>query len=167
MKKILLILLISFGLIGSANAELDGEAFALRKQADSYNYGSNGYLQNPKEAINLYKKYLKRVGTPTLENDSRNVMYTLGNLYWDKLNNPSEALIWYNKSAELGFFSAQLTLGIIYFEGEIVTKSLEQSAYWIKTAYENPSEYAQGNSTEQGQKHLAKDFWDKNDLWKY
>ena len=166
MKKTLL-LIFSILISTSSFAELDGEAFALRKQADSSAWGSNGYLKNPKEAINLYKKYLKRVGTPTLENDSRNVMHTIGSLYWDALNNPKEALIWYNKSAELGFFSAQLTLGIIYFEGEIVTKSLEQSAYWIKTAYENPSEYAQGNSTEQGQKHLAKDFWDKNDLWKY
>ena len=167
MKKILLILLISFGLIGSVNAELDGEAFALRKQADSYAWGSNGYLKNPKEAINLYKKYLRRVGTPTLENDSRNVMHTIGNLYWDALNNPKEALIWYNKSAELGFFGAQMTLGQIYFEGEIVPKSLKKSAYWIKTAYENPSEHAQGNDYTQGYKYLAKDFWDEHELWKY
>ena len=166
MKKLLL-LLFSILITTSSFAELDGEAFALIKAANSYAWGSNGYLQNPKEAITLYKKYLKRVGAPTLENDSRNIMHTIGNLYWDELNNPNEALIWYNKSAELGFFGAQMTLGQIYLEGKIVTKSLEKSAYWIKTAYENPSEHAQGNDYTQGQKYLAKDFWDEHKLWQY
>ena len=167
MKKILILLLLSFGLISSSYAELDSEAYALRKLANNHLYGEGGYLKDPREAIILYKKYLKRVGEPTLENDSRNVMHTIAGLYLDYLNNSNEALIWYNKSAELGFFDAQLSLGKIYLEGKIVNKSLEKSAYWVRTAYENPSEYAQGTEYTSGNKHRAKYYWDEYELWKY
>ena len=166
MKKILLILFISFGFIGSSYAELDGEAFALRKLADNHAYGEGGYLQDPREAIILYQKYLKRVGAPTLANDSRNVMDTIARIYHD-FNNYNEALIWYKKSAELGYFEAQLALGKIYLEGKIVNKSLERSAYWVKTAFENPSEHAQGTEYTSGNKYRAEDYWNEHKLWNY
>ena len=166
MKKILLILFISFGFIASSYAELDNEAFALRKLADNHAYGEGGYLRDPREAIILYQKYLKRVGAPTLANDSRNVMDTIARIYHD-LNNYNEALIWYKKSAELGYFEAQLTLGKIYLEGKIVNKSLERSAYWVKTAFENPSEHAQGTEYTSGNKYRAEDYWNEHELWKY
>ena len=161
MKKLLLLLFISFGLIGSSYAELDSEAYALRKLAKNHAYGEGGYLQDPREAIILFKKYLKRVGEPTEENDARNVMNTIANFYLDYLNNSNEALIWYNKSAELGHFWSQYTLGEIYREGNGVPKSLERAADWYKIAFENNSVIGKQ------ERHRVEYIWNKYKLWNY
>ena len=91
-------------------------------------------------------------------------MDTIARIYHD-LNNYNEALIWYKKSAELGYFEAQLTLGKIYLEGKIVNKSLERSAYWVKTAFENLKYVDVEN--QMTNKYRAEERGMKPGLWKY
>jgi len=60
----------------------------------------------------------------------------------------------FKKGAEQGNEKAQLSLGILYFNGLGVLKDKNKAAYWIRKSYENG-----GNK--------AKDFWEKHELWKY
>jgi hypothetical protein len=53
------------------------------------------------------------------------------------------ALKWFRKSAEQGDADAQLTLGIIYYEGKGVARDLAESAKWYSKSADQGDAYAQ------------------------
>jgi TPR repeat protein len=70
------------------------------------------------------------------------------------LTDLKQAFFWFKKSAEQGHADAQYNLGLMYFLGDGTSINKSQSAFWIRKSYENGVE-------------AAKDFWDKNELYKY
>ena len=71
------------------------------------------------------------------------------------LKDPKKAFYWYEKAANQGDAFAQFNLGVSYFHGEGTIVDKKKAAYWIEQAYNN-------NDVEE-----AKEFWEKNQLWKY
>ena len=74
------------------------------------------------------------------------------------LKDYKEAAKWYRKAAEQGYAPAQGNLGAVYVNGEGVLKDLSKAKHWIKKAYE-------GDDAETSK--LAKENWDRFELWKY
>ena len=66
----------------------------------------------------------------------------------------NKAFYWIQKSAVNDYNEAQFLLGVIYFTGDGTSIDKKKAAYWIKESYENGYE-------------KAKEFWDKNQLYKY
>ncbi len=63
----------------------------------------------------------------------------------------------------MDYYWSQLWLGEKYLNGEGVTKSLKDAAYWYRRAYENPSETAKDESL----RYSLELTWEKYELWKY
>jgi len=87
--------------------------------------------------------------------------YNLGVMYENGegvLQDYKQAVKWYRKAAEQDFASAQHNLGVMYIDGTGILKDLGKAKHWIKKAYE-------GDDAETNK--LAKENWDKFELWKY
>jgi hypothetical protein len=77
------------------------------------------------------------------DRDKSLVTYYISELY--KMNGDTKKSIDYLKqSAELGYMKAEEDLGAAYMNGNGVSKNLAQAKKWLKKAYENGSDYAEG-----------------------
>lgn len=79
-------------------------------------------------------------------------LYYFGGL--GTLKNPEKAIFWWQKAADANDSTAQYFLGFCYFKGIGVNTNNSKAAFWIEKSYKNGYE-------------VAKDFWEKNELWKY
>ena len=139
LKKILISLLLSIGLIGST-----GLAYA------DFNDGWTAYEKED------YKTAFK-VWSPLAEEGNAKSQTNLGILYYNGrgvLKDYKKALAWLKKAAEQGEAEAQYILGEIYIEGKVAAKSFKNAKHWLELAYEN------GFAG-------AKVLWDEHELWKY
>ena len=139
LKKILIPLLLSIGLIGST-----GLAYA------DFNDGWTAYSKED------YKTAFKE-WRPLAEKGDAKSQTNLGILYYNGrgvLKDYKKALAWLKKAAEQGEAEAQYILGEIYIEGKVAVKSFKNAKYWVELAYEN--EFVG-----------AKELWDEHELWKY
>ena len=139
LKKILISLLLSIGLIGST-----GIAYA------DFNDGWTAYSKED------YKTAFKEWRPLAEEGDAKS-QTNLGILYYNGrgvLKDYKKALAWLKKAAEQGEAEAQYILGKIYIEGKVAVKSFKNAKYWVELAYEN--EFVG-----------AKELWDEHELWKY
>ena len=112
-----------------------------------------GLLKDYKQAEKWYRKAA----------DQGNVLaqYSLGLMYYTGVGAPKnykQAVKWYQKAADQGYAMGQNNLGWMYANGEGVLKDMTKAKYWIKKAYE-------GNDT--AASNLAKENWERFELWKY
>ena len=176
LKKILSLLLLSFSLIGSSNADFsDGldaynagdhqtalqEWLALAEQGDAraqYNVAwmhanGQGTAQDFQEAANWYEK--------SADQGYVDAQFNLGNLYLrgsGVTQNDYLAFSWFIKAAEQGDAAAQYNLGRMYLEGKGSDKNILEARFWMKLAIENDIEYI---------RILAQEVWDKFKLGSY
>ena len=139
LKKILISLLLSIGLIGST-----GLAYA------DFNDGWTAY------SIEDYKTAFKEWRPLAEEGDAKS-QTNLGILYYNGkgvLKDYKKAVEWLTKGAEQGEAEAQFILGEIYIEGKAVLKSFKTAKYWVQLAYENGFDRAEV-------------LWNEYELWKY
>ena len=139
LKKILISLLLSIGLIGST-----GIAYA------DFNDGWTAYSKED------YKTAFKEWRPLAEEGDAKS-QTNLGILYFNGrgvLKDYKKAFAWLKKAAEQGEAEAQYILGEIYIEGKVAAKSFKNAKHWLELAYEN------GFAG-------AKVLWDEHELWKY
>ena len=139
LKKILISLLLSIGLIGST-----GLAYA------DFNDGWTAYSKED------YKTAFKE-WRPLAEKGDAKSQTNLGILYYNGrgvLKDYKKAFAWLKKAAEQGEAEAQYILGEIYIEGKVAAKSFKNAKHWLELAYEN------GFAG-------AKVLWDEHELWKY
>ena len=139
LKKILISLLLSIGLIGATFL-----AYA------DFNDGWTAYSKED------YKTAFKE-WRPLAEKGDAKSQTNLGILYYNGrgvLKDYKKALAWLKKAAEQGEAEAQYILGEIYIEGKVAVKSFKNAKYWVELAYEN--EFVG-----------AKELWDEHELWKY
>ena len=125
MKKLLLLLLLSLGLISPSYAD---DAY------DAYQKGDFKY------AFQLWETKAKK-GNSTAQ-------YNLGSMYSNGeyvAQSDERAVYWYRKAADQGYKSAQYHLGIKYKTGTGVTKDYKQAAYWYRKAAEQGHAKAQNN----------------------
>lgn len=107
-----------------------------------YLYGKGNTLTDHNKAIKYFKK--------GAESGDEACMEKLSFIYGLRQNKEQE-IFWLEKAAQNNrFFRTQLSLGQIYFN----EKNFKKAAYWIEKAHLN------GSSE-------AKEYWDKNNLWKY
>jgi len=176
LKKILSLLLLSFSLIGSSNADFsDGldaynagdhqtalqEWLALAEQGDAsaqYNVAwmhanGQGTAQDFQEAANWYEK--------SADQGYIDAQFNLGNLYLrgsGVTQNDYLAFSWFIKAAEQGDAAAQYNLGRMYLEGKGSGKNILEARFWMKLAIENDIKYIQ---------ILAQEVWDEYKLGSY
>ena len=114
-----------------------------------------GVLKDDKQAVKWYQKAADQGYAPA--------QYNLGLMYANGegdgvLKDDKQAVKWYQKAADQGYASAQYNLGVRYAKGRGVLKDMTKAKYWIKKAYE-------GNDT--AASNLAKENWERFELWKY
>ena len=139
LKKILISLLLSIGLIGTTCL-----AYA------DFNDGWTAYSKED------YKTAFKE-WRPLAEKGDAKSQTNLGILYYNGrgvLKDYKKALAWLKKAAEQGEAEAQYILGEIYIEGKVAVKSFKNAKHWVELAYEN------GFAG-------AKELWEEHELWKY
>ena len=139
LKKILISLLLSIGLIGTTCL-----AYA------DFNDGWTAYSKED------YKTAFKEWRPLAEEGDAKS-QTNLGILYYNGrgvLKDYKKAFAWLKKAAEQGEAEAQYILGEIYIEGKVAAKSFKNAKHWVELAYEN------GFAG-------AKELWDEHELWKY
>ena len=139
LKKILISLLLSIGLIGST-----GIAYA------DFNDGWTAYSKED------YKTAFKE-WRPLAEKGDAKSQTNLGILYYNgrgALKDYKKAIAWFKKAAEQGEAESQYILGEIYIEGKAIVKSYKNAKYWVQLAYENGFVGAE-------------ELWDEHELWKY
>ena len=139
LKKILISLLLSIGLIGTTCL-----AYA------DFNDGWTAY------SIEDYKTAFKEWRPLAEEGDAKS-QTNLGILYYNGkgvLKDYKKALEWLTKAAEQGEAEAQFILGEIYIEGKAAPKSFKTAKYWVQLAYENGFDRAEA-------------LWNEYELWKY
>ena len=140
LKTILLTVLLSTSLIGTAYADI--------------NDGYKAYYA--KDYATAHKEW-----KPLAEQGHAVAQYNLGVMYdrgYGVLKDYKEAVNWYRKAAKQGHSSGQYNLGVLYAKGAGVLKDMTKAKYWIKKAYE-------GDDAETSK--LAKENWDIFELWKY
>ena len=139
LKKILISLLLSIGLIGATSI-----AYA------DFNDGWNAYVQED------YKGASKEWKTLAEKGDAKS-QTNLGILYYNGkgvLKDYKKAVEWLTKAAEQGEAEAQFILAEIYIEGKAIGKSYKNAKYWVELAYENGFDRAES-------------LWYEHELWKY
>jgi TPR repeat protein len=110
-----------------------------------------GVLRDYKQAVHWWEK--------SANQGNANLQVVLGDIYWiDK--NYAKAIYWYKKAIDQDYAPAQLSLGYMYMNGYGVLKDLKKAKYYTKQAYENKNASAEI-------KNLAKNNWEKFELWKY
>ena len=57
----------------------------------------------------------------------------------------SQAIYWFQKSADQGYSNAQINLGNCYEKGKGVTQDYTQAAYWFRKSAEQGNKKAQNN----------------------
>ena len=90
-----------------------------------YNYSLN---LTSEEKIK-YLKFAIESGNKKALKELQNYYYNLGNEATGK-----DAIEWYKLAADLDHYDSQYKLGEIYYDGEIVDKSLDESAKYYKLA---------------------------------
>ena len=141
MKKPLLILLLSLGLINSSNA-------------DSYKPGIKEYMEFKfTEAIEILSPL-------AAEGDDEAQLY-LGVIYRNgdgvEVDN-FKAFKFFKQSAEQGNAWSQKHLAWMYIDGKGALKDYKQAKYWFQMAYANDDPWIRED---------AKAAWDELELWKY
>jgi hypothetical protein len=139
LKKILISLLFSIGLIGATSL-----AYA------DFNDGWNAYVQEDYKGASKEWK-------PLAEKGDAKSQTNLGILYYNGkgvLKDYKKAVEWLTKAAEQGEAEAQFILGEIYIEGKGALKSFKTAKYWVQLAYENGFDRAEV-------------LWNEYELWKY
>ena len=158
MKKLLPLLLLSLGFIGSANAtvcESDGtddiyskdNKIALKKlvtlaeqgNVDAsytigliYEAGGKGILKDIEASVDWYKKAAEQGSIPALRRLGR---YYFGFFpYNNNIVNHKIAFTYYELAAEQGDAGAQNHLGGMYLKGQGVAKDIEQAINWYGKA---------------------------------
>ncbi len=107
-----------------------------------YLYGLGNTLKNPRDAIYWWEKGANLGDYSCMEMVSKEYGY---------LGNKEKELYWLEKAAgRKSSYKTQYYVGEMYFDRD----NKKKAAYWIKEAHKNGSED-------------AKEFWDKNELWKY
>ena len=122
LKKILISLLLSIGLIGTTCL-----AYA------DFNDGWTAYSKED------YKTAFKE-WSPLAEKGDAKSQTNLGILYFNgrgTLKDYKKAIAWFKKAAEQGEAESQFILGEIYIEGKAIVKSYKNAKYWVQLAYEN------------------------------
>ena len=107
-----------------------------------------------------YKTAL-REWQPLADQGDADAQFLLGRMYdtgRGLLKDYKQAEKWYRKAADQGYAMGQNNLGWMYANGEGVLKDMTKAKYWIKKAYE-------GNDT--AASNLAKENWERFELWKY
>ena len=119
-----------------------------------FNDGYDAYQKgDAKTAFSEWKSSAEQ-GNATAQNNL-GVMYENGK---GVLKDPKQAVKWYQKAADQGNATAQSNLGAMYINGTGILKDLGKAKHWIKKAYE-------GDDAETSK--LAKENWDRFELWKY
>ena len=140
LQTLLLTLLLSTSLINTSYADIE----------DGY------YASNHRNYQNTIKEWRSSAD----QGDSE-AQYNLGWMY-DKgdgvLKDYKQAVKWYQKATDQGYADAQYNLGAMYIDGTGVLKDMTKAKYWIKKADE-------GDNAETSK--LAKEIWDRFELWKY
>lgn len=98
--------------------------------AKYYNYSLN---LTSEEKIK-YLKFAIESGNEKALKELQNYYYNLGNEATGK-----DAIEWYKLAADLDHYDSQYKLGEIYYDGEIVDKSLDKSAKYYKLALNHPN----------------------------
>ena len=130
MKKLLLILVLFLGFIGSPYADFESWFNASNACQKIYNLEEGS---NQKETI------IQNLESMANEGVAR-ASHCLGRLYEDSGNNiardANKAFSWYLKAAEQGHPFAPGIVGFMYQQGEGVIKDHNQALYWFKKAAE-------------------------------
>jgi uncharacterized protein len=144
-----------------------GDTWALFKLGRVYEDGSDGFLKSPKKALNYYLMHIDRTSHLSIEEqilaNRRGLMNDVASIYENHFNQLDKAFYWNKKAANMDYYWSQRWLGEKYLNGEGVTKSLKDAAYWYRRAYDNPSETAKDESL----RYDLKQTWEKHELWKY
>jgi len=80
---------------------------------------------------------------PLAQQQDVDAMTLLGRIYDEGFNQPSQALSWFKKSAELGNAQAQVELAELYEAGDGVKKDIEQAIQWYEKAAAQDHDEAQ------------------------
>jgi len=158
MKKVLILLLLSFGLIGSAYTtvcESDGaddiyskdnkivleKLVPLAEQGNVdasytigliYEAGGKGILKDIEASVDWYKKAAEQGSIPALRRLGR---YYFGIFpYNNNIVNHKEAFTYYELAAEQGDARAQYKVAWMYANGQGVAKDIEQAINWYGKA---------------------------------
>ena len=130
MKKLLLILVLFLGFIGSPYADFESWFNASNACQKIYNLEEGS---NQKETIIQNLESMAKEGVARAS-------HCLGRLYEDSGNNiardANKAFSWYLKAAEQGHPFAPGIVGFMYQQGEGVIKDHNQALYWFKKAAE-------------------------------
>jgi uncharacterized protein len=104
-----------------------GVALACTNAGWLYTQGGYGIAQDDVEALKWYRR---------VESDAV-AQYDIGSIYEDSPRRDyPEAIRWFRKSADQGYWMAQLKLGEVYEQGEGVTADGAEAAKWLKKAAE-------------------------------
>jgi len=82
---------------------------------------------------NVNTKHRENALLAKAEQGDANAQYELA-CHCRSKGNSDDAIRWYKQSAEIGYAQAQLALGLLYKEGEIIEKNLTQAVDWFKKA---------------------------------
>ena len=113
----------------------------------------DGVLKDDKQAVEFFRK--------AAEQGDAKAQLKLGFRYADGrgvLKDPKQAVKWYQKAADQDHSLAQNYLGWVYATGKGVLKDMTKAKFWIKKSYEG------GDAKT---RRIAKNNWDKFELWKY
>lgn len=101
------------------------------------------------KAISCWKACLDRGQCPS------SCKWSIGSAYHElyKIDHDSDrrlyyarqCIYWYNQSAEEGFTGAQVSLGMLYLNGEMVYTDYGKALFWLKKAAQQGDEYAYNN----------------------
>lgn len=80
---------------------------------------------------------------PLAQQQDIDAMTLVGRIYDEGFNQPTKALSWFKKSAELGNAQAQVELAELYEAGDGVTKDIEQAIKWYEKAATQDHDEAQ------------------------
>ena len=121
----------------------------------------DGTLKDPKQALYWYKKSAMQGNAEAQCELGLMMMITslrseINNKRTTQKTKRSyiQGVFWLKKSAEQGNAEAQYRLGIAYSNGNGILVDKKKTAYWIKKSFKNGHE-------------AAKEYWNKQELWKY
>ena len=132
-----------------------GDAAALVRLGNAYNYGRHGAKQDYAQALIWYRK--------GAEQGDANSQFQLGGLYHFGHGVPqddAQGFAWIMKAAEQGHIDAEFFISVSYTQGWGVTSDAAQSAVWLRKAAEQGdarSQFYLGVDYEKGE-GVAQDY---------
>jgi len=144
-----------------------GDAKAQFELGQDYLLGVNTPKSlNKEDRTKWWREYGKKEGVKWILKSANqgyaDAQYDIGHKYYFGQSgvekNIKESAKWFKKAANQGQSEAQYALGLNYFYGRGVLRDVKKSKYWMQKVYEN-------NDVEISNK--AKEFWDRQELWKY